>query len=103
MPQVKVTAVQVRPSTDIDFFESSFNEDINRHIIETYKNTGKLISQEVIYSDDRLTRIGVKLFDSQESREELASDAIFREDNLNRTAYNKQNGITVTVVTEFLS
>lgn len=103
MPQVKVTATQVRPSLDVEFYTSPFTEEEFAHINQNYFDTGKLIAQSVVYSDDLLTRIGVKIFDSHESRIELSIDPVFMKDNRARALYNNANGITVSATVETLA
>ena len=102
MPQVKVIATETRPSLDVDFYSSKFSEEANLYLIEHYINTGKLISQEVTYSDDRLSKTGIRVFDSPESRVELTNDPFFAQDKADRIDYNAANSITVNIVTEFL-
>lgn len=102
MSQVKVTVTQVRPTTDVEFFSSNFTEDVNTYINETYINTGKLIEQSVVHSDDLLQRIDTKIFDSMSSRIEMMLDPVIVNDNKDRNSYNETNGITVSLVVEIL-
>lgn len=87
-----------RPSPDIEFFSIRTCKDIPPEALdyfaETYKNTGKRISDARTLSDDRLTETVVEIWDSRESYLEYLCDA-YIDDNITAHAkeYVRKHGI----------
>ena len=96
---IKCTKVTTRPGTDVPWhFDKSLGIatlELQKYINETYRKTGKLISDSNFVSKDGLKLTYTALWDSMESYNEYDVDPAFDEFRAKRNAYYASSGCIV--------
>ena len=85
------TVIEVRPNTSVDFFDNG--DDYKAYIIETYEDTNKS-SFTISFSNNSLTKTGVRDFDNKDSFDEMKADEKCIASRELRDAYNTENEIS---------
>ncbi len=91
------TVREVRPNTDTDFYVSS--DDSIAHIKSTYEDTGKSLSFSISYSNDTLTKLKTRVFDTEANRNAFVADSVIVTDR-GRFATHCTNNSTTKSVTK---
>ena len=97
---LKITNTFTRPSTDVAFHISGVADTFITHVLDTYKNTGKLLDLVTDVSADGKVLTTVWTWADQASYDEYRNDAQVVAFRTSRDAHNSANGITVTQNTE---
>lgn len=95
-----VQRVFTRPSIDIAFYQvtTSFRD----HFKSNYKDTGKVLSNTVTLSEDRLKQVISTMWTDEATWNAYREDAVCVEHFTARDAYNNQFSITDDRVTSAL-
>jgi hypothetical protein len=96
---LKITNTFTRPSTDVAFHISNVADTFITHVLDTYKNTGKLLDIATDVSAD-----GKVLTTNWTWADQAAYDEYFADPQVvaflaNRDAHNSANGIVATRTT----
>ena len=94
----KVTITMVRPNVDINF-PDGFPESVKIHVQNEYILTGRLLSKDVELSDDDLTKIITRVFNSQEDFNVWTDDPIVYSRKIKRNLQAANTGIVITQTT----
>jgi len=97
---IKVTNVYTRPSTAVNFHVSNVPDSHIQHVLETYKNPGKVVDVTTDLSDDGLTLTIVWIWVDQASVNEYDADPVIVAFKESSSEYNQSNGITRTTTSE---
>ena len=76
---------EVRPNMETPFFAAS--DEVILHIYEKYEKTGKCTSFDISYSEDGLTKVKTRIFDSESSRNEFVADPVIQELKVSHKAH----------------
>lgn len=91
--KVKLVRDEIRPSTDVEFWNKSAED--NAYFAETYGNPGLLISEELVLSDDQLTRTRIQNWNLMPGLiTTIAADQYIKGMIARNVAYNEGAGIT---------
>jgi len=93
---IKVTNVYTRPTTAVNFHVSNVPDSHIQHVLETYKNTGKVADVTTDLSDDGLVLTIVWIWVDQASVDEYDADPVIVAFKETSAEYNAANGITRT-------
>lgn len=97
----KVTNVFTRPSTDVVFHVSNVSDSYINHVVENYKNVGKVTNITTDVSPNGLQLTVTWTWANQNEFNAFNVDPIAVSQRNDRDAYNQANGITMTTaVTE---
>jgi hypothetical protein len=97
----KVTNVFTRPNTDVVFHVSNVSDEYINHVMENYKNVGKVFDITTDVSPNGLMLTISWVWASQAEHDAFNIDPIAVSQRNSRDAYNQANGITMTTtVTE---
>lgn len=87
-----------RPSTDVEFFGSALHTGTpNSEFVEQYTAAGKILSSEITFSEDRLSRTVTRTFVDEAAVEEFKNDPARTAYLTARNEYNAANGIEFLV------
>jgi len=92
------TTKEVRPNTDVDFYVA--DEDTIAHIKETYEDTGKSISFSISLSEDTLTKLKTRVFDTETNRNTFVEDSVIVADRAVFAQHCTDNNTTKAEVTD---
>jgi len=92
------TTKEVRPNTDVDFYVA--DEDTIAHIKETYEDTGKSISFSISLSEDTLTKLKTRVFDTEANRNTFVEDSVIVADRAVFAQHCTDNNTTKAEVTD---
>lgn len=87
-----VQRVFTRPSADIAFYQ--LTTEFRDHFKTTYKDSGKILSNTVTLSEDRLKQVISTMWTDEATWNAYREDAICMEHFAARNAYNDQFSIT---------
>jgi hypothetical protein len=91
---LRLTRKFVRPNVNVDFYSTLLlGSDLASYIQKTYKDTNKLISTDVSYSDDTLTMTYEAVWTNWDDYNAYLQDPRIREHFNSRNDYNFKNGI----------
>lgn len=96
---IESTRTWVRPSVDIPFHRQQVTEEFKTYFRNTYDITGKRISIQHIYSEDRLSLTIKGVWRDRAAYEEHLADSIINSMFSEREAYNNANGIIASATT----
>jgi hypothetical protein len=91
----------VRPNVDINFTDG-FPDPIKKHIQNEYVLPGRLISKDVDFSDDNLTKTITRVFKSQEDFNTWTNDPLVALHRAKRNVQAANTGIVITQTTELI-
>ena len=83
--------IQTRPSADVEWSEQS--EDHKAHIMETYRDTGKMITTNTMMSKDGLSKTSRTLFKDKSANIDYLEDPVIVARRELLSQYNKEQGI----------
>lgn len=89
----------IRPNVDTNFTDG-FPEPIKRYIQNEYIGPGRLISKDVDFSDDNLTKTITRIFKSQEDYNVWTTDPLVSGHRQSRNLQATNRGIVITQTTE---
>lgn len=96
----KITAVQTRPSTSVQFWGPTtpgVTEEHTQYFRETYVNTGKQLDFSAQVSNDGLQLTTTLIWKDQESLQEWKNDPLIKSRFFDvQEAYLNAHGITIT-------
>lgn len=92
----KVTNVFTRPNTDVVFHVSNVSDNYINHVMENYKNVGKVSDITTDVSTDGLQLTINWVWTSKAEHDAFEVDPIAVSQRNSRDAYNQANGITMT-------
>ncbi len=92
------TIREVRPNTDTDFYVAS--DDTIAHIKKTYEDTGKSISFSISLSEDTLTKLKTRVFDTEANRNTFVNDEVILADRAVFAQHCTDNNTTKAKVTD---
>lgn len=95
----KTVKTQTRPNLNVPFFDvgnsTEIAESTKLYYVDTYINTGKVISQNATVSEDGLVKSNTMIWRSQEDFDAFRNDEQIQTGMMSITAaYNTTNGIT---------
>lgn len=91
---IETTRTWVRPSVDVPFHRQQVTEEFKAYFRNTYDITGKRISIQHIYSEDRLSLTIKGVWRDRAAYEEHLADPMINSMFSEREAYDISNGIT---------
>jgi hypothetical protein len=91
----KVTMTMQRPSTDVEFTDG-FNSETKQYIQKNFVTTGKLISKDVSFSPDKLTKTIVRIFRSYEDFNDWIADPVIDDHRTKRNAIAYDRNIIIS-------
>jgi hypothetical protein len=97
----KVTITMTRPTVDTNFTDG-FPEAIKEYIQDEFIETGKLISKDVDFSDDKLTKTITRIFKSEEDFNSWVNDSTIDGHRQARNSQAAAVGITITETSELI-
>lgn len=90
---IKVTKVRTRPSVDVPFRRQMMPIELRSYREDTYVSTGKLLSEQTTFSEDRLTMTYVAVWADRESFDAYDADPLLNAFWAARDAAQLDSGI----------
>lgn len=97
----KVTITMIRPNLDTSFTDG-FPNPIKQYIQNEYTKTGRLISKDVIYSDDILVKTITRIFRSQDDFTTWVNDPMIASHRQTRNLQAASTNVSITQTTELI-
>jgi hypothetical protein len=91
----KVIMTMQRPSTAVEFTDG-FNRETKEYIRKNFVNTGKLISKDVSFSSDKLTKTIIRIFRSYEDFNDWIADPVIDDHRTKRNAIAYDRNILIS-------
>lgn len=90
----QITVISSRSTTDVVFYPQ---HDSVKTIIQTYRDSGDLVTEDLSISDDGLSRTYTATWISKEKYLEFIDNEVVTAERLNRKMYNQNNNIVMAL------